>query len=231
MNKNDFLQAQLSSVDELLKQAIEVNDPVGKLQLTSRRNEILKEQDIGGTLYTQRYTPNDDQIGGMDFPQFTDFPFIEDPNAFVTHRALENWLREQNPNEDPAIGEPPTGDTPDNALANPGQFGPGEAGMGAGGLGGMPGEVAPLTSSQIGRVYELKKIYSRLTAIESFLSRTVDQSMLSLRKYVSQAIDLFEIVISNIQQYQDKIDDIIVTYYKLLDIVYTTIRKYFSEER
>jgi len=194
------------------------------------------EMDISSPIQNQIYTPNTDGIGGFDFPQFADFPYIDDPNAFTTHRALENWIREQNPNEEPPPDTDPTvaGGEPDNALADAGQMGPGAGGMdpSMGGMGmdsGM-GMGMQLTSSQIGRVYELKKIYSRLTAIESFLSRTVDQSMLSLRKYVAQAIDLFEVVISNMQQYQEKIDDIIVTYYKFLDTVYSTIRKYFSEE-
>ena len=196
----------------------------------------IKEIDISSPMQNQIYTPNTDAVGGMNFSQFADFPYIDDPNEFVTHRALENWIREQNPGEEPPPDTDPSaaGGAPDNALADAGQMDPSAGGMdpSAGGMGMDPsmGGMVPLTSSQIGRVYELKKIYSRLTAIESFLSRTVDQSMLALRKYVAQAIDLFEVVISNMQQYQEKVDDIIVTYYKFLDIVYSTIRKYFSEE-
>jgi hypothetical protein len=54
--------------------------------------------------------------------------------------------------------------------------------------------------------------------------------MLSLRKYVAQAIDLFEVVITNLPQYKDKLDEIIITFYKFLDYIYGSMRKYFSEE-
>lgn len=183
--------------------------------------KIIKEGEelTGGTLYTQRYQPNDNPMGNFDFPQFSDFPYIEDPNAFTTHRALENWIREQMPMEQPPGGDPSMGGDPAAG---------GDPSMAGGGAPGMPPE---LNSSQLGRVFELKKIYSRLTAIESFLSRSINQSMLTLRKYVSQAIDLFEIVISNMSQYQDTLDEIIVTFYKFLQYVYESIRKYFSEEQ
>lgn len=215
--------------------------------------KILKEEvfdSATGGLTTQRYVPPKDDVGNMTFPQFTDFPYIEDPTAFTTHRSLENtfleaWLSEQvpkDPNADPASAPAPTEDTgaepgaePENALADEGQFGPGGMDPSMGGMdqgmGMMPGQPPPLnTPSEIGRVYELKKIYSRLTAVEAFLSRSVDATMLSLRKYVAQAIDLFEVVITNLVQYKDKIDDIIVTFYKFLDHIYASMRKYFSEE-
>ena len=101
---------------------------------------------------------------------------------------------------------------------------------GVGALGGMQQqEQQPLTSNQIGRVYELKKIYSRLSSVESYLARATDQSILELRKYVSQSIDLFEIVISNYEQFKDKVDDIIVQYYEFLDEIYSSLRKYYKE--
>lgn len=185
--------------------------------------KIIKEGEelTGGTLYTQRYQPNDSPMGNFDFPQFADFPYIEDPNAFTTHRALESRIREQMPGEQP----PAPGGDPSMAGGDPSMQDPSMAG------GGMPGMPPEMTSSQLGRVFELKKIYARLTAIESFLARSINQSMLTLRKYVAQAIDLFEIVISNMPQYQDKLDDIIVTFYKFLQYVYESIRKYFSEEQ
>jgi hypothetical protein len=98
----------------------------------------------------------------------------------------------------------------------------------AGGMGGMGEQQEPLTSSQIGRVYELKKIYSRLSSVESYLARAMDESILELRKYVAQSIDLFEVVISNYDQYKDKVDDIIVNFYEFLDVIYSSLRKYYK---
>ena len=85
-----------------------------------------------------------------------------------------------------------------------------------------------MTSSQIGRVFELKKIYSRLASVETFLARTTDESILEIRKMVSQSIDLFELVITNFPQYKETVDEIIVTYYEFLDVVYGSIKTYFS---
>lgn len=109
----------------------------------------------------------------------------------------------------------------------------GDMGAGMGGMGdmgmGMGGEPQQtLSSSQIGRVYELKKIYSRLSSVETYLARTTDKSILELRKHVSQSIDLFEVVITNFEQFKDKIDEVIIMFYEFLSIVYGSLRTYFN---
>jgi hypothetical protein len=86
-----------------------------------------------------------------------------------------------------------------------------------------------LTSSEIGRMYELKKIYARLSSVESYLSRATDQAILELRKYVAQSIDLFEVVISNYDQYKENVDDIIVQFYEFLDVIYSELKKYYKD--
>ncbi|MHA1620746.1 MAG: hypothetical protein ACTSVO_01290, partial [Candidatus Heimdallarchaeaceae archaeon] len=83
-----------------------------------------------------------------------------------------------------------------------------------------------LDSSEIGRVYEMKKIYSRLTSVEAYLSESTDQNLLELRRNVGKAIDLFEVVITNISKFKEKIDPIIVTFYEFLDQTYSALRKY-----
>ena len=116
------------------------------------------------------------------------------------------------------------GGLPEDVAAGgvPGMEGPEMPGM------GMEEKEEKLTSSQIGRVYELKKIYSRLSSIESYVSRATDQSILELRKYVSQAIDLFEVVISNYDQYKENVNGIIVQFYEFLDVIYNSIRTYYK---
>ncbi|MCF8019890.1 MAG: hypothetical protein K9L62_10865 [Vallitaleaceae bacterium] len=97
---------------------------------------------------------------------------------------------------------------------------------------GIPGadqKEEELTSSEIGRMYELKKIYARLSSVESYLSRATDQAILELRKYVAQSIDLFEVVISNYDQYKDNVDDIIVQFYEFLDVIYSELKKYYKD--
>lgn len=103
-------------------------------------------------------------------------------------------------------------------------------GMGMGAE-GMPGqEEVPQDPEYIGRIYELKKIYSRLVSIESFLNDASDPRLLKLRHYVSSSIELFQTLINNISAYKDNIDNLIVFYYKFLLIVYTLLRKFYEQE-
>jgi hypothetical protein len=201
-------------------------------------------EDISSTTTTTRYTPprlmgDKDYMG--DEEEFEDFPYVEDPTPYITYKAVEQKLVEQPaavprtpPAEpatepaaaDPAIGggtpveEPVEGEGEAAALGGIGA----EAGMGLRGPGDR--DYVKLDSSDLGRVYEMKKIYSRLTSVEAFLSESTDQQLLEVRRNVGKAIDLFEVVITNISQFKDKIDPIIVTFYEFLDQVYTALRKY-----
>ena len=83
-------------------------------------------------------------------------------------------------------------------------------GMGNAGMGMGMEEEEPKEPKELGRIYELKKIYTRLVSIESYLSTSSDETLIKLRNYVSRAIELFQLLISNIDSYTDKIDDIIV---------------------
>lgn len=107
----------------------------------------------------------------------------------------------------------------------------GAAGMGGMGMNafGMP-EEEPKEPKELGRTYELKKIYTRLVSIESYLSSSSDETLIKLRNYVSRAIELFQLLISNIDSYKDKIDDIIVTYYKFLELVYNLLKQYYKNK-
>lgn len=70
--------------------------------------------------------------------------------------------------------------------------------------------------SVVDKVYRLKKIYSKLIAISRILDYHSDIKFDDLRDEILEAIDLFHIVISNFDSFKDKIDDIIKSYYKLL---------------
>lgn len=88
----------------------------------------------------------------------------------------------------------------------------------------------PKTSEQIGRIFELKKIYSRLLSIEAQLSFSADLTLVKLRKYISQAAEFFEIVIANESSFKDEMDEIIVKYYNFLDQVYHIIKHYYAKQ-
>jgi hypothetical protein len=144
-------------------------------------------------------------------------PAAEDPNAAADPNADPNAAATDpaaDPNADPnAMGGMDPNDP--NAMGGMGGMDPN---MGMGGF----------TSSEIGRIYELKKIYSRLMTIEAFLGEETNEDMIKLRSYVSKAIDLFETLIANIQAYKDQLDEIIVNYYKFVQQVFSEIRTYYK---
>ena len=93
------------------------------------------------------------------------------------------------------------------------------------------GEEPPKDPQELGKIYELKKIYSRLVSIESYLSNSSDLTLLKLRNHVSQAIELFETLAANIKSYEGKINDIIITFYEFIEMVYKILRIYYDKKR
>lgn len=187
---------------------------------------------------TTRYTPSKLRYRKSNIrgEENVDFPYVEDPTPYETHKTLEQRLMEQppgaatdappqdpgTPGADPAMGEGMPGDDPgmegDPSL---GAIDPAMAGVGT-----PDRDYVKLDSNDLGRVYEMKKIYARLTSVESYLTESTDEELLELRRGVGKAIDLFEVVITNISKFKDKIDPIIVTFYEFLDQVYSALRKY-----
>lgn len=202
-------------------------------------DRVSKEAVAG--IYGQRVVPNKDGDEEDNPDTRPDFPYVDDPKGYKTHFPMEanaDNIREQGEEEAPPAPEAGGEEmAPEAGAEDPGMEGGVDPGMEAGmdpndpnaGMPPMPGGAEPLTSTEIGRMYEFKKIYSRLASVETYLSRTTDESMLEIRKIVGQSIDLFEVVISNFTQYKEKVDEIIVTYYEFLDSVYSSLRKYFAE--
>ena len=69
-----------------------------------------------------------------------------------------------------------------------------------------------------------------MTSLEAHLSSTTDTSLLTMRGMVSQAMDLFETVVVNFDQYKEQINEIIVTFYKFLDVTYEILRSYYKND-
>ena len=140
---------------------------------------------------------------------------------------------EENSGDDMALpADPATTDPSMNAEQPGGMDMGGDMGMGdeAGGDMGMGGAEEEKSPHELGRIYELKKIYTRLTSIESYLSSEADPELTEIRRYVSQSIELFEILASNIDSYKEKIDEIIISYYKFLNEIYFKIKDYYKEK-
>jgi hypothetical protein len=100
----------------------------------------------------------------------------------------------------------------------------------------LPEEDVSKSPSDLGRIYELKKIYTRLTVIETFLSESSDPKLIETRTIVSKAIELFEILASNLSSYkpprapEETLDEIIVQYYRFLERIYDGVAKYYKKE-
>lgn len=168
------------------------------------------------------------------FEQEDEKPADEDENDMGA--IAQDNMGEQNPatGEDPNID--PTQTQPDpNAMmgGDPTQTDPGMgtdpnamggADMGMGGMGAPPAK----TADEVGKIFELKKIYSRLLAIESQLSFSSEIVLLKLRKFISQSIELFETLISNVDTFKNEIDDIIVLYYEFLEQVYDIMKRFYK---
>lgn len=173
--------------------------------------------ELVGTRYVPLKAQGDEEYAGDD-DEAVDFPYIEDPEPFVTHRAMEGKkVREQDEELPPA-----------EQAQDPGAEAGGE--VPPEGMEGVPpqGIVEELDADEIGRVYELKKIYSRMTSIESYLSGTSEQKLIEMRRHVAKAIDLFEVVITNFPQFKDRVDDIIVTYYEFVEQIYDMVREHYK---
>ena len=148
----------------------------------------------------------------------------EDPEAEEVEDIPEPDL--ETPEETPPVEEP---EMPEQDFGGGGDLGGADAGMG-GDMGmGTPGEEEKKTSTELGRIYELKKIYARLTAIESYLGNESDPELLEVRKYVSQGIELFEVISSNFDSFKGKVDEIIIMYYKFLKEAYETVRDFYKK--
>ena len=96
--------------------------------------------------------------------------------------------------------------------------------------GGMGGGEEPFNVQEIGRIFELKKIYARLISIESFLTFSSDDILQKLKLYVTKAIELFQTLSSNIKSFKDQLDDIIVTYYEFLEEIHAILKEYYEVE-
>lgn len=139
---------------------------------------------------------------------------------------------EQDPNEgpsqqqiDPITGQPISQQEVDPVTGLPfGQI-PGDTGQ-VDPMTGLPS----LTAEEIGKIYELKKIYQRLITMESYLGSNSDIVLLKVRNYVSQVIDLFNTLISNITTFKADLDKIIILYYMFLRSVYSLVEKYFTKK-
>ncbi len=215
---------------------------------------------FGSSLANKRYQPGDQEVD-VDNAEAADEPYVtnrgislptDDTTKYKPSKLsieLNDVLGEQaaSPESGMTVADPDpnkndegeaTGDTPpageEMAPAPVGGEMPTDPGMEDGMGVGEEDPLAAKTPSELGRIYELKKIYTRLTTIESYLAESSDPELLRIRLLVSKSIELFEILSSNIPVYKPpkapkgRLDEIIVVYYKFLKQVYESVAKYYK---
>lgn len=206
----------------------------------SRSNDILlklknKIEEMYGVGFVSQY-PTDDEY--TDVPDLVDEPYVTNRDFDIPGDKIKAKVKNEyavvEQEDDPAEVPPGPALPPEPAGADPmagmGEEMPGAGEMGADMGGGFGVEEEPKTAGELGRIYELKKIYARLTSIESYLANESDPVLLKIRSLVSQSIELFEVVAANFDSYKEKLDEIIITYYKFLTEVYTNVKDQFKKQ-
>lgn len=137
-------------------------------------------------------------------------PIHEQPEEEAAPQEEDSQDQEQQPEEEGAPDEdaPPEEDPNVDPEAMPED--PNAA----------PGEEAGQVEISIGRIYELKKIYAKLLAIDKLLDNHSDVAFDETKQKIMEALDLFHIISLNLDKFNDKLDSIIIDFYKFLkDIV------------
>lgn len=190
----------------------------------------------GGDL--EKYQRDDPRLVSGDYKTYRPFGLPKGTrygNLLPFRQELaeqEDEEMEQLPPDEDVTEEPLEQNPPEGEPAAPGEDMSTMGGMGAMGdptSMGMPGEEPPKTPGELGRIYELKKIYTRLTAIETYLAHESDPFLLNVRDLVSKAVELFEIISSNFESYKNKLDEIIITYYTFVQEVYELVRDHYKK--
>ncbi|MCF7927443.1 MAG: hypothetical protein K9L74_07735 [Candidatus Izimaplasma sp.] len=139
----------------------------------------------------------------------------EEEPYYVTHRSIDYYSsRLQQPIENKDLVKEAESDS--SGGSNVGDITGGD-------------EEEEFDTGEIGRIYELKKIFSRLISLETFLSSANEDVLIKLASYANDAINLFKLVIENIDQFIDDIDNIIISFYEFLDISYKLLKKHYDK--
>ena len=108
---------------------------------------------------------------------------------------------------------------------------PGMGGMGGMGGFGMPEEKDVIsTPTNIGRLFEIQKIYTYLKALDGIIIKNTDGDLKRLKKLVGDAIEVFDLVISNLKVYRDRLDKIIIYFYKFIYRLTQIVQLYYEKK-
>jgi len=195
-----------------------------------RKEKVVNPKDVKFATFDDLYNINsEEEVNDLD----ENFLFEqEDEDENEMGKIAQDNMGEQNPESgmDPNMGQDPSQLAGGNNYSqNQQMMDPSMQGQDPS-MGGMGMQPPELSAENVGRVFELKKIYARLLSIDSQLSFSSDSILLKLRRFINKAIELFETVISNIESYRKNIDQIIVMYYQFLEDVYSIMKRYYQSK-
>ena len=130
----------------------------------------------------------------------------------------------QNAMMDPSMG---------GAGMDPSMGGAGMDMMG-GGMGmGMPEEEPSIatTPSEVGRLYEIQKLFYKLKTIDGILAQSTENELIQLKKSADDALEIFQMVVDNLALYKDRLDQVILYFYKYVERVTEVLIKYYKEKQ
>lgn len=164
------------------------------------------------------YSNDGSDVPNVPFTSFStyksiDLPGAEQPQKLIFKTKSKVQEQENEGGEGDEEGGSEEGGTSDFSFGSSGEAGGEEK-----------------DAQDYGKIYELKKIYSRLTSLESYLNSEPSEKLSKLRMFVSKALEIFEIIVSNFSSFKDRIDEIIIIYYKFLKRVYFVVRQYYSKQ-
>jgi len=81
-----------------------------------------------------------------------------------------------------------------------------------------------LNISDIGKMLLLKKIYQKLIHINNLLKNFSNTEFKTARDVTTEALEYFDVIINNIDQFKDKLNDIIITFFSLFRTIVFSIK-------
>ena len=140
----------------------------------------------------------------------------------------EEEFQQTNPNTvypDPNITTPPPQDTSMGGMG-PMSNDPSQQGE-FGALGAAYGgeEELQLSPKDLGDIYTLKVIYTKMISLDKLLSRMSEREYDDIRNTVKQSLEVFHIITVNYDKFKEKSKSIIKLYQKFLDTILQEVEK------
>ncbi len=216
----------------------DISTPLDSMIQQTNEEQPAQNQQQEPPQETQEQPPQEDQVMQPMEPQNQqqEPPQETQEQPPQEDQVMQPMEQEGGENQDPSADQSPQEEDPNAVDPNDPNMGMGDPNMGGMdmGMGGMgmedPNAIPkPTSSEEVGRIIELKKIFSRLISVEAYLTSTFEPELLKVRELVAQATELFTILMANYSLYKDEIDERIISYYKFIEKVYEVLHKYYSE--